>query len=166
MKTRIFKTVKTAVLGSLALAASLSGAPLYALPIVNGGFETGDLTGWSVMPAAFDGGVTSADAYAGEYCLEMGPEDFVYQDLAFPDSYGAFRFKAKSATTLSYGVRNATVYSSDGTSRTKDFSGSLSSTSWTDFTLPLDPSKIVVRVEFSVFDATPVYIDRVALTGP
>src|ERR1041385_6692313 len=126
MKTRIIKTVKAALLGSL--AASLLGVGSHALPLVNGGFETGDLTGWSVMPAVFDGGVTSADAYAGVYCLELGPVDIVYQDLAFPDSYGALKFQAKSVETLSYGNRYAKVYWDDGTSRTLSFSGGLSST--------------------------------------
>ena len=158
------KRFQAASIGALlAVAATLSA---HALPINNGGFETGGLAGWSTT-AVFNGGVTSAEAYSGSYSLEMDAVDIVYQDLTTLKRFGRLTFKAKADAPITTGVAYATVDYADGSSSEVMFGGGcLSSGDWTAFELALDSTKRVIRVSFSVGESTPIYIDNVALIGP
>jgi hypothetical protein len=158
MKTHLFKTTFLISLATSWLALSAS-----ALPIQNGGFETGDLDGWST-PAVFYGGVTSAGAYAGSYCLEMHLTDFVWQDIATLKRFGRLRFKAKGSGPSGSASASAIVCYQDLSSSALDFGGaSLSSGDWTAFELALDSTKRIIRVYFTVEVSTPIYLDNVAL---
>lgn len=61
---------KMNVLVAFVAAASLSGAASANL-LTNGGFETGDLTGWNEGPGTKVLGAPSAGAFEGNFALEM-----------------------------------------------------------------------------------------------
>ena len=141
------------------LAASASAGNL----LVNGGFETGDLTGW-LTTLATDGAVTSAEAHDGTYSMEMLAVDFIYQEFAPADKLHAksLRFWAKGDVLA--GPAYAIVYYRDGTSDQLFFGGaSLSSGDWTEFFLTLKPKKVVIEALIETGETTPIYVDDVRL---
>ena len=60
---------------SLAVAALLASAPLRANIVVNGGFETGDFTGWTQFGDTSFSGVDGLSPFAGTYAAFFGPAE-------------------------------------------------------------------------------------------
>jgi len=132
--------------------------------IINSGFETGDLTGWTPFGPAFDGGVTSEETHSGTYSLQLGAVDFVeqtYSSAISPTSDLTFWAKTEGFA----GAANVMVEYSDGTSESLLYGGAALSSEWTQFTVPIDQTKQVSRIEFSAWETAPIYIDDVSLCG-
>lgn len=145
------------------VAASATISAHAALPIKNGGFETGDLTGWTITPA-FDGGVTSAEAYRGSYSLELDAVDVVFQEVTAVKHFSALSFMAKAENPGRTGVALARVYYHDGDYDEVTFgSADLASGDWESIGVSLDSTKRVVLVEIGLGESYPIYIDAVAL---
>ena len=141
------------------------GGPILLNSIRNGGFETGDLSSWSTT-SAFDGEVTSAEAHSGTYSLRMDAVDSVSQSLFLKPKVQELRFWAKADVPITTGPAYATLYFTDGTSRSKSFGGgALASGDWTNFKLAVFMSKAVEKVEFSVGESTSIYIDDVSMSS-
>ena len=68
------RSISATFVAALLFVTSLLPLVAQANLVVNGGFETGDLTGWTVIPAATgsDYGVTSYAPHSGSYSLELG----------------------------------------------------------------------------------------------
>ena len=60
---------------SLAVAALLASAPLRANIVVNGGFETGDFTGWTQFGDTSFSAVDTNAPFAGTYAAYFGPAE-------------------------------------------------------------------------------------------
>ena len=152
--------VKRLLAASIIAVSAALGA--HALPIKNGGFETGDLTGWTADSLWSDVGAIPYEAYAGSYSLNLGPEASVYQEITTLKRFGTLRFKAKGLTvsgTSAYAV----VEYGDGSSSELEFNDLLS-WAWETFELDLDSSKRIDRVWFESRDGgSLIYIDNVAL---
>ena len=58
------------VLGALALVCAVAAAPAEGSLIVNGGFETGDFTGWTANPVSFSMYVDGT-AHSGSYGAQI-----------------------------------------------------------------------------------------------
>lgn len=131
--------------------------------IVNGGFETGDLTGW-LMTIGTTGAVTSTEAHDGTYSMEMQAVDIIYQEFAAADKLHAKSLQFWAKGDIFAGPAYATVYYRDGTSDQLSFGGaSLSSGDWTEFILMVKRKKVVVEVLIETGETTPIYVDDVRL---
>jgi hypothetical protein len=156
---RAKQLLAASVLAAVAFAATLSA---HALPIENGGFETGDLDGWTADSPWSDVGVTSDETYAGNYSLYLGPEASVYQQITTLKRFVTLRFKANGWITAGCSAYAVVEYY-DGSSSEGEFSDSLAP-AWQTFELDLDSSKRIRRVWFENRDGgTLIYIDNVAL---
>jgi len=129
--------------------------------IINGGFETGDFTGW----VCTDGWVTTDNPHSGVYCAEIWPSGSreLYQVLTSPIPVyciASFDFWYRNAASTYFKV----VYS-DGTST--DWVPLPDVTDWTHYDiLPhLDSSKMVSEIHFLNGWVQPLYIDDVSLMG-
>jgi hypothetical protein len=163
-------------IGLLTISATFR---VHALPIKNGGFETGDLTGWGTI-GGLDGGVTTAEAFRGSYSLELAPADIVYQELEISKCFETLEFSAKAddsfwtmtedASTAI--LANAIVQYSDGALDIFEFGALLvsedydpTSDNWKKFSFALDSAKSVARVFFvaGIHNPVPIYIDHIGL---
>lgn len=83
--------------------------------LVNGGFETGDLTGWSLID--YSGGgtfVTDADPYEGVYNLQPGANDRIYQIVDGAGISGVIQCEIESKDSGSTGQKyDITFYGLD-----------------------------------------------------
>lgn len=155
----VTRLLAVSILGLLAVSATFHAQ---ALPIKNGGFETGDLTGWEAFPA---GVVTSAEAYGGSFSLELDPGCIVYQELDTLKRFGELEFYAKADDRLTDDTAAAFVVYRDGSSIGVEFGATLSDTHWTKVTFRLDNTKRVsgVLIWTTKSTPTPIYIDHVGL---
>lgn len=156
----IKRSSTSAALAVLALAAA---GTANALPIKNGGFETGDLTGWSTLR----GSVTSDDAYSGSYCLELDVVDSAWQYVTNREHFGSLRLKAKAACDhTDLFLLHVIVTYHNGTADYYDLCEStLAFGEWQDFECALNSNGRVDGVTIIAADL-PVYIDNVALLKP
>jgi len=134
--------------------------------IVNGGFETGDFTGWTPQdPPVFDGEITSIDSNSGIYSLRMGAVDWISQSFSSVATSGDLSFFAKG--TGFSGAANVRVDYSDTTFDDLLFGGAgVSNDSWTTFTLVVNNSLLLDKVTFSTFETDPILFDDISLEGP
>ncbi|MBU3966093.1 MAG: PEF-CTERM sorting domain-containing protein [Euryarchaeota archaeon] len=132
--------------------------------IINGGFETGDTTGWSLVGPVFDGSVTTVH-HTGTYSLSMGGMDYINQTFSpAVSTSGNLTFWGKASDTFT-GPAYATVTYSDATTSELMWGGGMISTTWTQFTVPVDNTKLVSKVLFNTGETIPLYLDDVSLSG-
>ena len=132
--------------------------------LVNSGFETGDLHGWSVS-AATDGAVTSAEAHNGKYSMKMEAIDSIYQTFTKGDKVHArfLRFWAKADSYVSGPAYAKVTVHADGTSASVSFN-TATNKAWTKFTVGLDLGKeAITEVLIEVGETPPIYVDDVQL---
>ena len=131
--------------------------------LVNSGFETGNLHGWSVSPTT-NGAVTTAQAHNGTYSMEMQAVDFIYQTFTKGDKVHAklLRLYAKAASYVG-GPADAKVTYADGTVRSVSLKAATSA-GWTKFTIGLDPGKeAITEVRIELGETPSIYVDDVQL---
>lgn len=110
--------------------------------ILNGGFETGDLTDWSLSPNNCCTGVTSSEAYLGSYSFENGNENsqYTYLTQQITDAIGtnyqlsfwllAFGDSSNGGSALTYGVQPSLLPDPSVTLTNPDTGGA-----WTHYTM-------------------------------
>jgi hypothetical protein len=77
--------MKSQQLKATLLALTLAAGSVHAVGVVNGDFETGDFTGWSVAGASFYTGVDAPSAHTGLYGAFFGedsPGSSISQNVA------------------------------------------------------------------------------------
>ena len=70
-------SIHTRILASVALAAGLALTPANAASIVtNGGFETGDFTGWVINPVSYPMYIVTSPVSGGQFAAQIAGFDF------------------------------------------------------------------------------------------
>jgi hypothetical protein len=138
--------------------------------VVNGGFETGNLTGWTPEdPPWWQGGVTSDEAHTGTYSLRLKEVDFIHQEFVpAVTTTGDLTLWAKGTAGVPLNPLGVTIYYSDGTS-SGPYSGT-PGTTWTQYTFPVNHAKLLSSIKFTtwemMFEWDAYYVDDVSLLGP
>jgi hypothetical protein len=137
-----------------------------AVPLmVNGGFETGDFTGWNPHASpVFDGSITNTDAHSGTYSLQMGAVDWIDQSFSSVTTTGDLTYWAKG-TGLS-GPFNVRADYSDGTFSDATTGGASVPTDWTMFTFSIDNTLLLTKITISTWETLPILFDDFSLEGP
>lgn len=146
-----------------ALAAML--VPAAFAQVVNGGFETGDFTGWSTQPAQFgsDFGVNAAGAHSGSFGAFFAGFD------GLPDSIVQNVNATNGANyVLSFWVRNQAATGRDQIIVAWE-SGVVyrdsATTTWTQFSFPVIAHSSTPQVFVGGFDTSDFsFVDDVSLT--
>jgi len=152
--------------------ASLSSDEL----VVNGGFETGDIDGWSnVGPGTAS--VSDADNYTGSYSLLMGGYTAIIFEqvlnvnstaqalgnltchLRVP-SYPDIDWDPSDLEDPSFSI---SVYYSDGESKSTVIN--FTTAEWFEFEFPMNTTKRLSKLSYSSYSITEVYLDDVSLLG-
>jgi len=132
--------------------------------IVNGGFETGDCTGWDYAPAC---NVTSQYAHSGTYSVRLY-ENWITQlsDLNVPknciESFGFWALRARAGNTF-------IIYFTDGTDTgeitIRDRIGYSTEWLYVDLTNDVPDGKSVKNIKFTGGTVGPSWVDDVSLIG-
>ena len=160
---------------SIGVTLTVTAAPA---GVVNGGFETGDLTGWSasgaVLPQAVSGGHT------GTYAARLGSSSafngnsIIQQTIAIPsgNSRLSFWYQPHCPDTLTYDQIQMQIRNTSGATLATVLNVCSSSTSWSQVTFNTTPyAGQTVVLWFNVHDdgypTDPTYslLDDVSLSG-
>jgi Putative Ig domain/Kelch motif len=161
---------------------TISGGVACGTGVVNGGFETGDLTGWTVdgvnnAPAA-DPGQTHQGAFSALLGNTGGPEptgdSALYQTVTVPASGGMLSFWTWKFTTdiIFFDWQDAYVEDTGGAILATIFHTCDNTQAWTKTTFDLTPyAGTAIRVRFLVHqdgfaDDTAMYVDDVQILQP
>jgi len=118
-------------------------------PVVNSGFETGDLTGWTPLRGRTGGSVTSAGPHTGTYSLELRNTDSVGQTFSPAVSTGGDLTFWLKCPSPGCGPLIVSVGYSDGSGSSIELEGGDEvSVDYAQFTVPVDNSKQVASIEF------------------
>src|ERR1051325_5706882 len=166
---------------NVALAAGLAGSATAVGQINNGGFETGNLSGWSVTSALPPPVVVSGGAHSGTYSAQLGTlsgseplgDAAMYQTFTVTGTGQALTFWYKTSTTdsISYDWQDAYIQNSAGTSTLQTIFHVCQSAGWLQGIVFLDPYVgQTIRIAFLVHqdgfgDDTAMNIDDVTV-GP
>jgi len=139
--------------------------------IINGGFETGDFTGWEETGNNQE--ISTFDPHSGTYCVNLynfgGYVGAIKQELSEPISYDCINsFTAWFAAGASYGdyLKIIITYSDNTTTEWTEFTGA--DNDWHEINIKshLDPNKSVKAIEFQMTDdSEDVRIDDISLIG-
>ena len=152
---KIFLMLSVLISGFLATSAHAT--------LINGGFETGDLTGWMPGPT-FDGAVTNLVANSGTYSLGMEGIDGITQTFSSETILGDLTLWVRAESLIFTGPTTVTVDYSDSTNTSLSIGGaSLSDTSWTMFTLSLDTNKLLNSITIFTGETGTLYFDDISL---
>lgn len=148
--------------------------------IVNGGFETGDFTGWNIDGTSNSPFVTGNEHHSGSFSAQAGdasgPEPFgdssFYQQITVPGGGGALTFWTKKFTTdsITFDWQDAYITDSTGNILTTIFHVCETS-GWTQWSVDLGPyAGQTIRIKFLVHqdgfgDDTSMWVDDV-IAGP
>jgi hypothetical protein len=162
----------------LSFSGSLSHA-FFVDPIINPGFETGDLTGWVVDGINNSPIVTSAAARTGSWGLLVGSDSgfeptgdsSVYQQFAVPAGGGTLSFWHWDWTSdsITFDWQDAYITDTSGTILQTIFHQCQTSGAWVNTTVSMAPyAGTTVRIKFLVHqdgagDLTYMYVDDVHL---
>lgn len=151
------------VLGSVSIPAAYAQLPVGPELITNGGFESGDGTGWSLGP---DDSVISGDASSGTYSSQIMPDGSASQFFPAVRTSGNLTFWGKCTSDSSYQVVVAVWHGNTGDYFTIDMTNE-----WQQYTVPVDNNQQTRGVAFGVtYVSGPlpsfVLIDEVSLKGP
>jgi hypothetical protein len=136
--------------------------------VVNGGFETGTLNGWTVQdPPLWEGGVISTQKHSGIYSLFLAQVDSIYQAFSPPVSTtGDLSLWAMATGDETYPLAVTITYS-DGTSSSTGIKPAAGYHVWVHYTFPVDHTKLVSKISFLTWEMMfPGYcVDDVSLMG-
>jgi len=134
--------------------------------IVNGGFETGDLTDWDF--AYFDptSGVTNERAHSGTYSLRLKSVDWVWQTFSpAVSTTGDLTLWAERNPSMTAAFEVKITYS-DGSDWLSGFINP-GVDMWGQYTFPVDNTKQVTEIMIITYEQDgSLYVDDVSLSGP
>ena len=141
----------------------------YSEHIVNGGFETGDLTGWFVVVAQSDPFVQNITKRTGNYALELqsgyyGCVAQSFSTLIPTNDVSSFGFWYKGVFT-SGDLHTIVSYSDSSTTEIIKYQVS----DWTYFDIKpyLNPNKLISRIDIQTETTSGnIYVDDVSLKTP
>ncbi len=161
--------------------------------IVNGGFESGDFTGWVIDGHVNDPVVTNTQSHsgtfsalaglnpqAGDFCAETSQEPLgdssFYQQFTVPAGGGTLSFWYWTCTfdSISFDWQDAYITDSSGTILQTIFHQATNNQAWVNQTVDMAPyAGMTVRIKFLVHqdgfnppgDVTGMYVDDVSLPG-
>jgi len=149
--------------------------------IVNGGFETGNLSSWSAG-GVYLPFVVTGHAHAGTYSSQLGASSgsepngnsSLYQTITIPSTVTSasltFWYWPSTTDTITYDWQEAQVQNSSGTMLAQIMKVSSNSHTWTQKTFDLTPYKgQTIRIYFNDHqdgygDLTYMYLDDVSVT--
>ncbi|MCD4843006.1 MAG: hypothetical protein K8R25_00795 [Methanosarcinales archaeon] len=151
------------VFGSVSIPAAYAQLPVGPELITNGGFESGDGTGWSLGP---DDSVISGDASSGTYSSQIMPDGDASQFFPAVRTSGNLTFWGKCTSDSSCQVVVAVWHGNTGDYSTIDMTNE-----WQQYTVPVDNNQESRGVAFGVLYVpgplpSSVLIDEVSLKGP
>ena len=131
--------------------------------IKNGGFETGDLTSWTVNMGS--AGVTESEAHTGSYCVGLEGMTILSQGFqpALPPP-GNLTFWAKRYPEGYYNDLDLIAIYQDGTN--DSFSLSLPDTEWTYYSLKINTTKLLNQIDIITSEqdvGTPMLFDDISV---
>jgi len=134
------------ILGSMSLVNSAYAAE----SVVNGGFETGNLTGWTKYPASGTGPyISKLGPHSGIYCAFVFDTTYIEQSFNPPVTPGSngLRWWNKGDSLANDGYTTVTITYSDGT--TKSVNAADTSGVWHWYVTSLDQTKKVAKIRFT-----------------
>lgn len=145
--------------------ALLSFLPIMEIPrianaqtseiIVNGGFETADLTGWAVYGS---GGLTESEAHIGSYCVWLGGMTLLSQEFEPPEyPSGNLTFWAKTYLGGMYYDLWAIIVYNDGTNDTYSLPLPDPYGAWTFYEVKVNVTKLLNGVKILTGDQWEAY---------
>jgi hypothetical protein len=165
----------------LAAAAGLAASATAQAQIVNGDFETGDLTGWTVYGTNPTPTVSSTVAYTGTHSLFLGSssgaeplgDGAVYQGFTpLAGQHLMFYYQTSTTDTITFDWQDAYIQNSSGTILSTIFHQCTTNSSWTPVDVDLTPwVGQSIRVAFLVHqdgfgDLTSMNVDAVVVGAP
>ena len=128
--------------------------------IVNGGFETADLTGWTISGS---GGMTESEAHSGSYCVWLGGMTLLSQEFEPPEyPSGNLTFWAKAYLGGMYYDLWAIIVYNDGTNDTYSLPLPDPYGAWTSYEVKVNVSKLLNGVKILTgeqWEAYPMLFD-------
>lgn len=167
---------------ALALLA-VGGLTAFSATVTNGGFESGDLTGWTVLQTNPTPVVDTSNPNSGTYSLHLGtaagPEPLgdgsIYQNIGIvtPGDLLSFWYRTFTTDTITFDWQDAYITNSaGGTILATIFHQDTSNLTWQQQTFDLTPwVGQAIGVEFLVHqdgfgDDTSMNVDDVAVLHP
>ena len=123
--------------------------------IVNGGFETADLTGWTISGS---GGIAESEAHSGSYCVWLGGMTLLTQEFEPPEyPSGNLTFWAKTYLGGIYSHLWAIIVYNDGTNDTYSLALPDPFGAWTPYEVKVNVTKLLNGVQILTYEQSEAY---------